>query len=164
MRKRAVKCAQQVEALPHARRGRTERRGRGSGSGRYAGTSVFFQVRGQRSHKCTRPPLERRAQRIAARGRQPRWRWTRSTSCLHRRSCRPSIRYRDRRIACRDRGAHAALQGWLTKLGEKVKNWKRRYFILRAGVVYYYKKNDVRKPIAEAVALSRGTRRPSPRA
>ena len=36
----------------------------------------------------------------------------------------------------------------MTKLGEKVKNWKRRYFILRAGVVYYYKKNEVRLSIS----------------
>ena len=44
--------------------------------------------------------------------------------------------------------AKSLIQGFLTKLGEKVKNWKRRYFILRAGVVYYYKKNDVRLSIS----------------
>jgi len=29
--------------------------------------------------------------------------------------------------------------GWLTKQGGSFKSWKRRYFVLKAGVIYYYK-------------------------
>jgi hypothetical protein len=40
--------------------------------------------------------------------------------------------------------APTTTQGWLTKIGEKVKNWKRRWFILKDDVLFYYKKPNVR--------------------
>ena len=33
--------------------------------------------------------------------------------------------------------------GWMTKLGHIVKNWKRRYFVLTRGCLYYFKGPDV---------------------
>ena len=35
-------------------------------------------------------------------------------------------------------------EGYLTKLGGRVKNWKRRWFVLRDGKLYYYK-TEVKK-------------------
>ncbi|XP_068729703.1 pleckstrin homology domain-containing family H member 1-like isoform X1 [Montipora capricornis] len=42
-------------------------------------------------------------------------------------------------------------EGYLTKLGGRVKNWKRRWFVLTDGKLYYYKtQNDVnRKPLGQ---------------
>ncbi|CAH3122183.1 unnamed protein product [Porites lobata] len=42
-------------------------------------------------------------------------------------------------------------EGYLTKLGGRVKNWKRRWFVLRDGKLYYYKtEHDVnRKPLGQ---------------
>eukprot|EP01121_Diplochlamys_sp_Union-15-3_P021323 TRINITY_DN8607_c0_g1_i1.p1 TRINITY_DN8607_c0_g1~~TRINITY_DN8607_c0_g1_i1.p1 ORF type:complete len:468 (-),score=65.95 TRINITY_DN8607_c0_g1_i1:102-1394(-) len=39
--------------------------------------------------------------------------------------------------------------GYLTKLGHKVKNWKRRWFVLREGKISYYKKPKDAKPCGE---------------
>ncbi|KAH7828227.1 putative SH3 domain [Monocercomonoides exilis] len=37
-------------------------------------------------------------------------------------------------------------EGWLTKQGHLVKNWKRRWFVLRDGVLYYYgSKSDTKE-------------------
>ena len=50
----------------------------------------------------------------------------------------------------RERKFHVFLQGdqkkegYLTKLGGRVKNWKRRWFVLRDGKLYYYK-TEVKK-------------------
>eukprot|EP01028_Stygiella_incarcerata_P006481 TRINITY_DN26465_c0_g1_i1.p1 TRINITY_DN26465_c0_g1~~TRINITY_DN26465_c0_g1_i1.p1 ORF type:complete len:483 (+),score=102.65 TRINITY_DN26465_c0_g1_i1:113-1561(+) len=41
----------------------------------------------------------------------------------------------------RDWRARERLQGWLTKEGRVVKNWKRRFFVLKAGKLVYFK-ND----------------------
>lgn len=31
------------------------------------------------------------------------------------------------------------MQGWLSKEGGSIKTWKRRYFVLKDGVLAYYK-------------------------
>ena len=38
-------------------------------------------------------------------------------------------------------GGEAVKQGYLTKQGHVVKNWKRRWFVLRDGCLYYYKED-----------------------
>jgi len=38
------------------------------------------------------------------------------------------------------------MQGYLTKQGKVVKNWKRRWFVLRNTRLYYYKSSVARKP------------------
>jgi hypothetical protein len=37
------------------------------------------------------------------------------------------------------RGNFAIKGGWLTKRGHKIKNWKRRWFVLRGNTLNYYK-------------------------
>eukprot|EP00299_Pterocystis_sp_00344_P002945 c13338_g1_i1.p1 GENE.c13338_g1_i1~~c13338_g1_i1.p1 ORF type:complete len:280 (+),score=83.97 c13338_g1_i1:53-841(+) len=32
--------------------------------------------------------------------------------------------------------------GWLTKMGNRVRNWKRRWFTLRSGCIYYYRSKE----------------------
>jgi hypothetical protein len=31
------------------------------------------------------------------------------------------------------------IEGWLIKEGSVVKNWKKRYFVVKGGTIYYYK-------------------------
>ena len=35
-------------------------------------------------------------------------------------------------------------KGWLTKRGGRIKNWKRRWFVLADNCLYYYKGPEVR--------------------
>jgi len=35
-------------------------------------------------------------------------------------------------------------RGWLVKEGQKVKSWKKRFFTLRSGALFYYESPDVR--------------------
>lgn len=37
-------------------------------------------------------------------------------------------------------------QGWLTKCGKVIKNWKHRYFVLNDNMLYYYKTDKASQP------------------
>jgi len=43
------------------------------------------------------------------------------------------------------------LAGYLTKEGHKIKNWKRRYFILKDNLLYYFKDRKDKNPVGVIV-------------
>eukprot|EP01114_Cavostelium_apophysatum_P022806 TRINITY_DN8379_c0_g1_i1.p1 TRINITY_DN8379_c0_g1~~TRINITY_DN8379_c0_g1_i1.p1 ORF type:complete len:588 (-),score=142.77 TRINITY_DN8379_c0_g1_i1:130-1893(-) len=45
-----------------------------------------------------------------------------------------------------DRAETLSKQGWLTKQGGRVKNWKRRWFVIRDNRMYYYKSAKEQEP------------------
>ena len=44
-------------------------------------------------------------------------------------------------------------EGYMTKLGEKVKNWKRRYFVLTANHLHYYRHIEDKEPAGSILLL-----------